>query len=292
MKNVLVIGSVNIDTTIYVDHFPIEGESTIGKNKFVQLGGKGANQAVAIANSGLVNCIFKCCVGSDNNGKVVLNELNKYPLKIVPKVSNLDTGTAFIEVDSSSQNKIIVLSGANGNLDKDDIDDSIFNNVDCVVLQNEIPIDTIEFIINKAHALHKTIVFNPAPFKPINSSILKYVDYLVPNESELEQFTKTNDVEKGAKKFLSLGCKHVIVTLGSKGSILFSDDKRIETPAFKVHAIDTVAAGDTFVGYFTSGIMSGMSLENSLKLATKASSICVTRRGSLVSIPNGEEVKI
>lgn len=292
MKNVLVIGSVNIDTTVYLDDFPNEGETVIGCNKLVQIGGKGANQAVAIANSGLSHCVFKCAVGDDQEGKTVLKELSKYSLKVDHKISKEPTGAAYIEVNMSSQNKIIVVSGANNDLSEKDIKDSIFDNVDCVVLQNEICMKTNQSIMKKAKSLGKTVIYNPAPFKSIDKSFLKYVDYFIPNEIELEQYTNTKDIKAAANKVLTLGCKNVVVTLGSKGSVLFSKGETIETKAYKVKAVDTVSAGDTFVGYFASALMSGVPLKEALKIASKAASICVTRKGSLMSIPKGNEVKI
>ena len=118
------------------------------------------------------------------------------------------------------------------------------------------------------------------------------IDYFIPNETELKQYTDTDDVEKGANKILELGCKNVIVTLGSKGAVMFKKGKTIKVDAFKVEAVDTVAAGDTFVGYFVGCISDGMKDKEALTYASKASSITVSRRGSLVSIPYGKEVNL
>ena len=292
MKTILVIGSLNMDYTIYVDNFPKEGETILGNKRFIQPGGKGANQAAAIAKSGLVKCIFVAARGNDSDGDNAEKKLSELGAISKIKISKKSTGNATILVDKSSENKIIIIPGANYDLNPEDIDVKLIENSDYVVLQNEIKEETNEFVIKKANEFGKTIIYNPAPFRKITSDIFKYVDFFMPNKIELSQYSKKESVEEGAKEMLKLGVKNLIVTLGTKGSVLYNNKEKIVVNACKVKAIDTVAAGDTYVGYFASALASGNTIMKSMEIASKASSITVTRRGSLVSIPTGNEVII
>lgn len=292
MKKVLVVGSINMDYTVYVDCFPKNGETIFGEARHIQPGGKGANQAVALAKSSKVECTFIGAIGSDSDGKSILSALQTYRVKTNIKTSKIETGNATIVVDGSSENKIIIIGGANKDVLPEDISENMIRKADYIVLQNEIPAETNEYVMRKAHEFNKTIIYNPAPYRELKPELFCMIDYFIPNETELMQFTGTNDIDEGAKKILSLGCKNVIVTLGSKGCVLFKKDKKIFVDAYETEAIDTVAAGDTFVGYFVSGIATEMSETKALKYASKASSITVSRRGSLISIPYGKEVNI
>ena len=134
------------------------------------------------------------------------------------------------------------------------------------------------------------MVYNPAPYRPIKDEILSKVDYFIVNEVELAQYSEEDDLEKGIEKIMKLGAKNLVVTLGKEGSLLVNKQGRIKVNAHKVNAVDTVAAGDTYVGYFVAGIMSGKDLKEAMEFASKASAITVTRKGSIVSIPFGKEV--
>lgn len=292
MKNILVVGSLNMDYTIYVNEFPKPSETLLGESRFIQPGGKGANQAVAVAKSGLANCIFRASKGNDADGDIITNALAKYGVKAILKQSEKETGNATIIVDKTSENKIIIVAGANGDLLAKDIDEKLIEQADYVVLQNEIPEQTNKKVMELAHKLGKVVIYNPAPFRNIDKSIFKYVDFFVPNEIELSQYSNEKDIKKGALKMIDLGVKNLIITLGTKGSMFFNKNENFTVDAFKVKAVDTVAAGDTFVGYFTSALASGLEIKEAMRLASKASSITVTRKGSIVSIPEGKEVKI
>lgn len=288
---VLVVGSLNMDYTLYIDKFPKEGETIYGKSRFIQPGGKGANQAAAIAKSGYCECVFKGALGNDDDGKVLINALNEIGVDVSHiKKSKKETGNATIIVDSSSENKIVIFSGANNDLLKEDIDEHLFDHIDFVVLQNEIPQETNEKVMELAYQRGVKVIYNPAPYRPINLSVLKYVDYFIPNEVELLSYSQKEDIEESVRFMLENGVKNLIVTLGTKGSLFANKTQTFKVSAFKVHAVDTVAAGDTFVGYFTSAIASGKSEEEAMIIASKASSITVTRKGSIVSIPFGDEV--
>lgn len=288
---VLVVGSLNMDYTLYIDKFPKEGETIFGLSRFIQPGGKGANQAAAIAKSGLCECIFKGSLGDDNDGKTFLKTLKEIGIDTSHiKTSKKETGNATIIVDKRSENKIVILSGANGDLLENDIDEQLIASVDFVVLQNEIPQTTNELVMKLAHKHNVKVIYNPAPYRKINLETFKYVDYFIPNEVELKEYSGKENFDESIKHMLEIGVKNLIVTLGTKGSFFINKEKSFKIEAFKVKAIDTVAAGDTYVGYFTAGLASNKSIEEAMKFASKASSITVTRKGSIVSIPVGSEV--
>lgn len=290
MKTILVVGSLNMDYTIYVNEFPKEGETLFGNNRFIQPGGKGANQAVAIAKSGLVNTLMIGAIGNDKDGEEVKNIVSSFGVDVKLIKKDVETGNATIVVDKNSENKIIIIGGANTSLAIDDIDVSLIEKADYIVLQNEINQAVNDFVINKAYELNKTIIYNPAPYRNIDDDILKKITYFIPNEIELEKYSNMNNVDDGISYLLNKGIKNVLVTLGTKGSLLKNKNESIKVDAFKVDAIDTVAAGDTFVGYFVSALASGKSEKEAMLLASKASSITVSRKGSLVSIPTLKEI--
>ena len=290
MKTILVVGSLNMDYTIYVNEFPKEGETLFGNNRFIQPGGKGANQAVAIAKSNLVNTVMVGAIGNDKDGEEVKNIVSSFGVDVKLIKKDVETGNATIVVDKNSENKIIIIGGANTSLAIDDIDVSLIEKADYIVLQNEINQAVNDFVINKAYELYKTIIYNPAPYRNIDDDLLKKITYFIPNEIELEKYSNMNNIDDGISYLLNKGIKNVLVTLGTKGSLLKNKNEAIKVDAFKVDAIDTVAAGDTFVGYFVSALASGKSEKEAMLLASKASSITVSRKGSLVSIPTLKEI--
>ena len=290
MKTILVVGSLNMDYTIYVNEFPKEGETLFGNNRFIQPGGKGANQAVAIAKSNLVNTVMVGAIGNDKDGEEVKNIVSSFGVDVKLIKKDVETGNATIVVDKNSENKIIIIGGANTSLAIDDIDVSLIEKADYIVLQNEINQAVNDFVINKAYELNKTIIYNPAPYRNIDDDLLKKITYFIPNEIELEKYSNMNNIDDGISYLLNKGIKNVLVTLGTKGSLLKNKNEAIKVDAFKVDAIDTVAAGDTFVGYFVSALASGKSEKEAMLLASKASSITVSRKGSLVSIPTLKEI--
>lgn len=280
-----------MDSTIYVDYFPKDGETIFGNSRYIQPGGKGANQACAIAKSGLVECLFVGAIGQDSDGRTILSILKEHNVDTYNiKVTNTETGNATIVVDKKSENKIIIIHGANFELKISDISDNLLKSVDYVVLQNEILEEVNEYVIKKAHEFHKVVIYNPAPYRQFDKKLLRYIDYFIPNKIELSQYTGSDDVQEGADKLLEAGVKNLIITLGTEGSMFINKNESFKVNAFKVEAIDTVAAGDTFVGYFASSLASGSDIRTAMTAASKASSITVTRKGSTVSIPNGAEV--
>ena len=291
MKRILVVGSANMDYTVYMPSFPLEGETVFGTSRFIQPGGKGENQAVAIAKANKTQTVFVAAIGKDKDGELIKRTLADYKIdaKLI-ELDNVETGNATIFVNDSSENEIVVVKGANGEIKTKDIDLSLIDNCDYVVLQNEIPEEVNRFVIIEAKKRQKVVIYNPAPFRPVDEDIWPLIDYFVPNKVELFKYTGESDYLEGAKKLLSKSVKNIIVTLGKEGSVLINNDKVIKINAYPAKAIDTVAAGDTYVGYFASSIASGYSVEEAMKYASKASAITVSRKGSVISIPFGNEV--
>ena len=285
MKNVLVIGSMNMDYTIYCDSFPKEGETIFGYSRLVQPGGKGANQAAALGKSKLVNVRFVGARGNDSDGERIEKILNECGVNTFLTKTNAETGNATIVVSKNGENKIIIIGGANQQLSFEMIDKNLIEWADYVVLQNEIPDATNKKVLELCYALGKKTIYNPAPYRKFDYDYFKYVDFFIPNRTELIEYAKTEDIDEGINKLLSLGVKNLIVTLGTAGSLFANKTEMFHVDAFKVKAVDTVAAGDTYVGYFVAGLANGYSIKDSMLLASKASSITVTRSGSIVSIP-------
>lgn len=282
---------MNMDYTIYCKHFPLNGETIVGNRRFVQPGGKGANQASAAAKSGLANVRFISARGEDNDGKNIEKMLKELGIDCKFNVVDESTGNATIVVDGNSENKIIIISGANLYISKNA--EFIKQNIewaDYLVFQNEIPSETNRLYMEEAHKKGKVIIYNPAPYRKEVDDIFQYVDFFIPNKIELSQYTNTNSIDEGISLIRGLGVKNVLVTLGTDGSRFVNDTQDISVPAFKVKAVDTVAAGDTYVGYFVSALSSGKEIKESMLIASKASSITVSRNGSIVSIPFGKEV--
>lgn len=291
MKNVLVIGSANMDYTVYVSSFPLEGETIFGSSRFIQPGGKGENQAVAIAKANKTNVSFIAAIGKDADGEQIKEVLKEYNVDAhLIELDDVETGNATIVVNENSENEIVVVKGANGKIKSSDIDLSLIDKCDYVVLQNEIPEEVNKYVILEAKKRNKIVIYNPAPFRPVEDDIWPLIDYFVPNKVELFRYTNEQDYIQGAKKLLSKNVKNVIVTIGKEGSVLINNDKVIKVNAYLVDAVDTVAAGDTYVGYFVSSLASGYEIKEAMEYASKASSITVSRKGSVVSIPFGNEV--
>jgi len=291
MKKVLVVGSINMDYTVYVNEFPLPGETILGSSRFIQPGGKGENQAVALAKSNKVICNFIGAIGKDSDGNKIKEVLKEYKVNaFLKEFDDVETGNATIMVDKESENQIVIIKGANGEIKPEDIDVKLIEDCDYVVLQNEIPEEVNSFVIKYAKKCGKVVVYNPAPYRDIKDNLWNYIDFFIPNKIELFRYTGIEDPLEGSKQLLSKGVKNVLVTLGTRGSMLINNEETINVDAFKVDAIDTVAAGDTFVGYFVASLASGYSIKESMTNASKASSITVTRKGSVISIPYGKEV--
>lgn len=297
MKKILVIGSSNTDLITNVERFPEAGETISGK-KFLQvMGGKGANQAVAAKRLG-GSVMFVTCLGKDPNGRNTLSYFQTEGLDVSKAlmVDHAPTGTAVILVNDEGENCIVVTPGANHELLPGhiiEIEEEI-GRAAMVVLQMEIPYETVTKAIAVAAAHKVPVLLNVAPAREVDADLLKMVEILVVNETEGEKVSGQSIATIGEEgvidKLMSMGARTVILTLGKKGCIVNNSLSTKYIPAFDVQAVDTTAAGDTFCGALVAGLSKGKDLIDAVKFATAASAICVTRMGAQPSIPNEDEV--
>lgn len=297
MEKILVIGSSNTDLITKVIKFPESGETIEGVSFLQAMGGKGANQAMAAHRlGGDVN--FITCLGNDSNGQTTLKYYSQEELNVAHSQMADDTpsGTAMILVDQKGENMIVINPGANNMLSSEFIEKEkeIFDEIDIVLIQMEIPYTTIKTICKIAHKKKKRVILNAAPARPLDSHIIKMVDILVVNETEAETIAEKKIASIGQEAIvdalLTLGAKTVILTLGEKGCYLKNEQLKLSIPAFKVNVKDTTGAGDTFCGALAVGLAKGESWVNVLEFATAASAMCVTRMGAQPSIPKENEV--
>ncbi len=297
MGKILVIGSSNTDLFATMEHFPVAGETIEGLSFQQAMGGKGANQALAAHRAG-GDVTFITSLGNDDNGQNALQYYKKEGLDVsFSLLSDAEpTGTAMIWVDKKGENSIVVIPGANKVLTPEYIisAEEKIGNADLIVLQMEIPYETVKTICKIAFKKGKKIFLNVAPARNLDDDILKTVHVLVVNETEAEVISgvKVNEVgeEVVVNKLLRMGAQNVVLTLGKKGSLFKSKDKLLRIPAFIVEAIDSTAAGDTFCGALVAELSKGHNMKESLEFATAAAAICVTRMGAQPSIPSEEEV--
>ncbi len=299
MNRISVIGSLNMDLVIQTERVPLAGETISGRDFNLIPGGKGANQAIAASKAGASTYMFGC-VGDDEFGEVLLNSLKDAGVNTVNvgKTSSIRTGVASIILESSGENRIIIISGANNQVDRAYID-SHWDEIELsslILLQHEIPLESCHYIIEKAHASLIPVMLNPAPFHEIPTDILRKVDYLVVNEIELQgivpaQVNSIEDVIRAGKEINQMGIKQVLITLGDDGAVLVTNEKVIHQPAFTVDVVDTTAAGDTFVGYFASAIINGLGLGQALVNSCGAAALAVTKVGAQSSIPYNEDTQ-
>ncbi|MBY9016399.1 MAG: ribokinase [Candidatus Lokiarchaeota archaeon] len=306
-RYVLIVGSSNMDLNIYSERFPNPGETVTGGVFKQFLGGKGANQAVASARSGS-KTTFIGKIGTDAFGDQMISQLKSegINIKYIIRDSQESSGVAFILIDKTGENMISVAPGANFNLTPDDLkaNNEIIRNANSLVVQMEIPLATIEEIYKMAAQGNCIKILNPAPLKPISHSILSNVDILIPNEGELLCLHSLLNLKnlKGEKKeriiqasrdISEYGVNVIITTLGSKGSLIYDarKDRITDVPALKVQAVDTVGAGDCFNGVLASMLNQGENLITSVKYASAAASIAVTRKGAQESLPYLNEIK-
>ena len=295
---VVVIGSSNIDMVAQVSHLPAPGE-TVGDANFMQsLGGKGANQAVAAARLG-GSVTFVTSLGNDMYADILKNHFKKEGITtdyIIDDV-NHPTGTALIFVADSGENCIAVAPGANYSLLPGSIThfSEVIDEADIIVMQAEIPYETIKKIALSAKQKGKKILFNPAPACLIDEELMKAIDILVVNELEAAfisgiEYTG-NNLEEIALSLLQAGARNAVITLGSQGVYMKNDKEIIQLPGYKVNAIDTIAAGDTFCGALAVICAQREIDRDALSFANAAAAIAVTRSGAQPSIPTLDEVK-
>lgn len=297
MKKIYIVGSINMDLVIESPYMPENGETITGCNFLENPGGKGANQAVAVSKLGS-NAYMVGKVGKAF-GRELKETLVSYGVNIdyVKEEEKVSSGIAVIVV-VDHDNRIILDKGSNALVDKELIDNALkdANAGDFVVCQLEIPQESVKYAFEVAKSKGLTTVLNPAPAANLIDGILVNTDYFIPNQTETETYTgilpdNMDKAKEACKKLISLGVKNAIITLGTKGSIAYSNGEFVFANAYKVDAVDTTAAGDTYIGALTAKLSEGSSLKDAMDYASKASSITVTRRGAQQSIPYKNEIK-
>ena len=299
-RQILVVGSSNTDMVIKAAHLPRPGETILGGTLGMNRGGKGANQAVAIARLG-GPVTFICKTGSDIFGhqSQQLFEEEGINTSYVFSDSGNPSGVALITVDEKAENCIVVASGANANLLPSDLEkaEEAIERADLVLMQLEVPMETVCFVADIAWQKGKKVILNPAPAHPLPADLLRHLYLITPNETEAEmitgvKITDESSAGEAARALSGMGVQHVIITLGSKGALIYSNGKAEMVPALKVEAVDTTAAGDVFNGALTVALSEGRSLKEAARFACKASAISVTRVGAQSSAPYRNEVDI
>jgi len=301
MKKIVVIGSLNMDLVARVKEMPRVGETIFGSS-FKQIpGGKGANQAVAIARlGGQISMIGK--VGDDGFGATLIEGLraDKVDVDGIEKEKGTATGTALILVNDKGDNSIVVVSGANFALTEDSlrqgIEEEKLASADIVLLQLEVPLETVKYALKKSKEFGKYTILNPAPAVPLDKDILMNVNLLIPNETELEHLSGiSTDIEEsivqGAKKLLAMGVKEIIVTLGEKGCVYVSEEIEKWYQAYPVKAVDTTAAGDSFAAAVAVALSEDKNMEDTINFAMRVGALTVMKEGAQSSLPYRHEVK-
>jgi ribokinase len=299
MKNkIVVIGSSNVDLIMKMDHLPEKGETVTDADFFQVYGGKGANQAVAAARAG-GDVVFVNCVGEDAyTPQMVQNFINDgIDIQFVFQEKGIASGHALVMIGGQGMNYLSVAPGANYKLTPEKIDQakSVFEEAAIIVMQYEIPVETLKYVIDLANARSIPVMWNFAPARAFDLSYIPKINILVLNELEAGfladmQVENEMDAEIAAQKLVDSGVEKVIITLGSKGALLVSNTEKISVKAYQVNAIDTTAAGDTYCGAFAVALVEGKTMKEALEFASAAAAISVTRIGAQPSAPTRSEI--
>jgi ribokinase len=296
---IVVIGSINMDLVLRVPRMPLPGETLAGSRFMTIPGGKGANQAVACARLSAPGTpvAMVACVGGDAFGRqmrasIVANGIDD---RFIADIDDEATGIASIMVDDRAQNSIVLAAGANGRLDVAHLERAraLIESAAIVLLQLEVPIATVVHAVELAHGLGKTMVLNPAPAQPLPPALLGKIDYLILNEIEAAMLAEEDsaDIPMLADRLHGLGSRNVVVTLGEKGVYgSFEKAGKRHQEAKKVRAVDTTAAGDTFIGGFIAALAQGRDEFEAIAYGQAAAALSVTRAGAQTSIPMRDEV--
>ncbi|MBD0703832.1 ribokinase [Pseudomonas sp. PSB1] len=296
---VVVVGSLNMDLVTRAPRLPKGGETLIGESFCTIPGGKGANQAVAAARLGakvsMVGCVGSDAYGQQLRGALLAEGIDCQSVSVVAGSS----GVALIVVDDNSQNAIVIVAGANGVLTPDVLDrfDEVLRSADVIICQLEVPDATVGHALKRGRELGKTVILNPAPAsRPLPADWYACIDYLIPNESEAAVLSglavdSLETAEAAATQLLAAGAGKVIVTLGAQGLMFANGASFQHFPAPLVKAVDTTAAGDTFVGGFAAALADGKSEVEAIRFGQVAAALSVTRAGAQPSIPTLLEVQ-
>lgn len=298
MKKLVVLGSINADHILNVEHFPRPGETLVGKHYTVAFGGKGANQAVAAGRSG-ADIDFLACTGDDSIGERIRQQLSTDGINVtaVEQATGLTTGVALIFVNQQGENSIGIDAGANAAVTPDFLHrhQQAVADAGAILMQLESPLETVHAAAELARRHDTQVVLNPAPARPLSDALLALIDIITPNETEAQILTGisvSNDdgAAKAANWLHHKGINTVIITLGSRGVWLSQRGQGKRVAGFKVTARDTIAAGDTFNGALMTALLEGNTLDRAIRFAHAAAAIAVTRPGAQPSIPWREEI--
>ncbi|MDQ0741280.1 ribokinase [Pseudomonas sp. W4I3] len=296
---VVVIGSLNMDLVTRASRLPRAGETLIGQTFSTVPGGKGANQAVALARLG-ADVAMVGCVGTDAYGDQLRDALvdEGIDCRAVSTVEG-SSGVALIVVDDSSQNAIVIVAGSNGQLTPASLTacDAVLQAADVIICQLEVPMETVGHALKRGRELGKTVILNPAPASgPLPAEWYASIDYLIPNESEATALSgvavdSLDSAKLAATALIKAGAGKVIITLGAQGALFADGDSFAHLVAPKVRAVDTTAAGDTFVGGFAAALAAGSSEAEAIRFGQVAAALSVTRAGAQPSIPTLHDVQ-
>ena len=296
--DVVVIGSANMDMTVRCKHLPIPGQTILGDSFVINPGGKGANQAFASAKCGAVTQL----VARVGNGVFVPRFLDNYGRvglghDFLIRDPELPSGTALIFVDEDGENMIVVAPGANQKLTTSDVDaaQAAIEGAKVMILQLEVPLETVVHAAALGKKYGATVILNPAPVRSLPPALLENVDILVANEIEVAILTGAGDVDtstaaQACKSLIKAGVGQVITTLGKDGAVITSGDGATKVRGFKVNAIDTTSAGDTFVGALACALTEGKTIEDAAYFANAAAALTCTKIGAQQAMPTREEV--
>ena len=296
--NLVVLGSINADHILNLETFPTPGETVTGNQYQVAFGGKGANQAVAAGRSG-ANIAFIACTGDDDTGERVRKQLASDNIDVSPVsvVEGESTGVALIFVNAEGENVIGIHAGANAALTTERVEAqrAIISGAEALLMQLESPVESVLAAAKIAHENHTTVVLNPAPARVLSDELLALVDIITPNETEAEKLTgirveNDDDAARAAGALHDKGIGTVIITLGSRGVWASANGEGRRVPGFKVKAIDTIAAGDTFNGALVTALLEGRAMDEAIRFAHAAAAIAVTRKGAQPSVPWRKEI--
>lgn len=297
---VVIVGSLNMDLVTRAPRLPRGGETLAGHSFVTVPGGKGANQAVAAARLGasvaMIGCVGDDAYGDQLRAALLAEGIDCTAVTTVPGESS---GVALIVVDDNSQNAIVIVAGGNGHVSAEVVDrfDTLLSQAEVIICQLEIPMATVGHVLKRGRELGKIVILNPAPAsEPLPADWYALIDYLIPNESEASLLTglpvdSVATADAAATALLAAGASRVIITLGPQGSLLGTSALSQHFAAPKVQALDTTAAGDTFVGGFAAALADGKSESQAIQFGQIAAALSVTRAGAQPSIPTFDEVQ-
>ena len=292
MGKIVVVGSINMDYTAIMAELPRPGETLLAKDFKMSGGGKGANQAMAAAIFS-DQVIMIGMLGNDPAGHALYKKMQSRGIDVsCIEFTETPTGNALINVAEQGKNTIVVFPGANHQLTPTQVAKykDVIEAADMVMMQLEIPMETVRFVTDLAYAANVPVFLNPAPAQALDADLLSKVTYITPNETELLRITQSFDSTRGAVSLMNLGVKNVIITLGSNGCYVKNAQEEGRIGTFKVNAIDTTAAGDSFSGALAAQLANGVPLKEALVFANATGALTTTKIGAQEALPSKEEV--